>query len=68
VKPAATTPGAVVTGIAARDAARATAYASKHNIAATYGSYAELLAAPGVDAVYNPLPNGLHGVWTVRAL
>ena len=68
VKPATTTPGAVVTGIAARDAARATAYASKHNIANAYASYAELLAAPSVDAVYNPLPNGLHGVWTVRAL
>jgi predicted dehydrogenase len=68
VKPAATTPGAVVTAIAARSADRARAYAAKHGIATAYGSYAELLADPSIDAVYNPLPNGLHGAWTIRAL
>jgi predicted dehydrogenase len=68
VKPAAATDGAVVTAIAARDADRARAYAAKHGIATSYGSYAELLADPAVEAVYNPLPNGLHGAWTIRAL
>ncbi|HZQ56717.1 MAG TPA: Gfo/Idh/MocA family oxidoreductase [Acidimicrobiales bacterium] len=68
VKPARATPGAVVTAIAARDEGRARAYADKHRIATAYGSYAALLADPAVDAVYNPLPNGLHGTWTVRAL
>jgi len=68
VKPAATTPGAVVTAVAARDGDRARAYATKHAIGKAYGSYGELLADADIDAVYNPLPNGLHGVWTVRAL
>jgi predicted dehydrogenase len=68
VKAAASTSGAVVTAIAARDGDRARAYAAKHHIPTAYGSYAELLADPGVDAVYNPLPNGLHGAWTIRAL
>jgi predicted dehydrogenase len=68
VKPAATTPGAVVAAVAARDGERARAYATKHGIASAYGSYAELLADPAIDAVYNPLPNGLHGAWTIRAL
>ncbi|TFG94091.1 MAG: Gfo/Idh/MocA family oxidoreductase, partial [Myxococcales bacterium] len=33
-----------------------------------FDSYDELLACPEIDAVYNPLPNGLHCEWTIRAL
>ena len=31
-------------------------------------SYEELVNDPEIDAVYNPLPNGLHGNWTIAAL
>ena len=33
-----------------------------------HDTYEALLADPGIDAVYNPLPNGLHGRWTIAAV
>ncbi len=68
VQPARRVPGATVTAVAARDAARAVAFAVKHGVPRVLGSYEALLADPDVDAIYNPLPNSLHATWTVRAL
>ena len=53
--------------VASRDAARAKAYAAEWDIPVAYGSYEALLADPEIDAIYNPLPNGLHAEWTIRA-
>ena len=53
--------------IASRDESRARAVADEFGISRAYGSYEELLADPDLDAVYNPLPNGLHAEWTKRA-
>ena len=53
--------------VASRDAARAKAYAAEWDIPVAYGSYDALLADPEIDAIYNPLPNGLHAEWTIRA-
>jgi predicted dehydrogenase len=54
--------------VSSRDAARAADYAQRHGIAQSYGSYAALLANPAIDAVYIPLPNGLHAEWAIAAL
>lgn len=43
------------------------ATASLSDPSATYSDYDELLADPGVAAVYVPLPNSLHRHWTERA-
>jgi len=57
-----------VTAIASRDLAKARKAASELGIEKAYGSYEELLAAPDIDAIYNPLPNHLHVPWSIRAL
>ena len=68
LRPARVTPGVEVRAVAARDRDRAEVFAAKHNVPVVRGSYAELLADEDIDAVYNPLPNGLHAEWTLRAL
>jgi xylose dehydrogenase (NAD/NADP) len=57
-----------VVAVASRDLARAESYAREHGIGRAYGSYEELLADPGVDGVYIPLPNSQHIEWSIRAL
>jgi D-xylose 1-dehydrogenase (NADP+, D-xylono-1,5-lactone-forming) len=57
-----------VVAVASRDAARAEAYAREHGIERSYGSYDELLADDGVEAVYISLPNSMHVDWSIRAL
>jgi D-xylose 1-dehydrogenase (NADP+, D-xylono-1,5-lactone-forming) len=57
-----------VVAVASRSHERATAYAHEHGIPSAYGTYDELLADPEVEAVYIPLPNGLHVEWSMRAL
>jgi predicted dehydrogenase len=68
VKPARTVPRAALVALAARDRTRAQAFADKHGVPFVHDSYEALLADPEVDAVYNPLPNGLHAEWTIKAL
>jgi len=68
VKPAADLPGVEVVAVAARDRTRAERFAAKHAIPTVHDSYDALIADPRVEAVYNPLPNGLHGRWTIAAL
>ncbi len=49
-----------VAAIASRSIDRARSAAASLGIPRAYGSYEELLAAPDIEAVYNPLPNHLH--------
>jgi predicted dehydrogenase len=58
---------ASVVAIASRDLGKARDAATSLGIPKAYGSYEELLADPDIDAVYNPLPNQLHVLWTAKA-
>jgi predicted dehydrogenase len=68
IRPATGNDEVAVAAVAARDVSRAQAFATKHGIARVHQSYEALIADPGLDAVYIPLPNGLHGRWTRAAL
>jgi predicted dehydrogenase len=68
VKAATTLPEVEVVAIAARNRERAEKFAKRHDIATVHDTYEALIADPEVDAIYNPLPNGLHGRWTIAAL
>ncbi|WP_440901238.1 Gfo/Idh/MocA family protein [Actinosynnema sp.] len=68
VKPALKSSAAEVVAVAARDPERARAFADKNLVPKVFDDYRALLDDPDVDAVYNPLPNGLHGKWTLKAL
>jgi len=68
IKPARRVDDVEVVAVAARDRAKASKFANKHGIGRVHDSYDALLADPDIDAVYNPLPNGLHGKWTIAAL
>ena len=54
--------------VAARDRDRAEAFASAHGVERVVDSYADLVADPEIEVVYNPLANGLHGPWNLAAL
>lgn len=67
-RPARDVDEAVVTTVAARDPQRAAAYARKHGIPKVAPNYEAVVEDPDVDAIYNPLPNGLHAEWTLAAI
>jgi predicted dehydrogenase len=68
INPARSNDEVEIVAVAARNHDRAVEYAAEHDIPTVHDSYEALLADPNVDVVYNPTPNGLHGVWTVAAV
>lgn len=60
--------GARIVAVGARDRGRAEVYAREHGIERVVDDYEALVTDPEVEAVYNPLPNGLHTEWNLRAI
>ncbi len=59
---------AKLTAIAGRNPEKTEKHALALNPEVTYNSYDDLLAAKDIQAVYIPLPNGLHKEWILKAL
>ena len=65
--PAAAT-GARLVAVAARDRNRAETFARAHGVERVLTSYADVIADPEVEAIYNPLANSLHAPWNIEAI
>ena len=62
ISPAATL-GHRVVAVAARDRGRAETFARSYGVERVVDTYADLVADPEVDVVYNPLANAFHAPW-----
>jgi predicted dehydrogenase len=62
------TPGAVLVAVASRDIANAQGFAGEFGAGASYGSYQELVDAPGIDLVYIGTPHPMHAQNALMAL
>jgi predicted dehydrogenase len=60
--------GARVTAVGSRSLVRARAFATRHGVERAHGSYAELLADPGVDVLYVATPHPQHHAVALGAL
>ncbi len=61
-------PGAELAAVASRSAERAAAFAAEHGIDRVHGSYADIVADPGVDVLYIATPHPQHLAVTLAAL
>lgn len=68
IKPARGVDEVQIGAVAARDPARAAAFARKHGIEVVHPTYQALLEDASLDAVYVPLANSLHARWSIAAL
>ncbi|MDL1901183.1 Gfo/Idh/MocA family oxidoreductase [Anaerolineae bacterium CFX9] len=57
---------AEVAAVASRSLEKARTFAAANDIPKAFGSYEELLASPEIDAIYIPLPNSEHAIWSIR--
>src|SRR6266536_746012 len=68
IVPAARDTGARLVAVAARDRTRAEEFAAAHGVERVHDAYADVIADPEVEAIYNPLANGLHAPWNLAAI
>ncbi|EJD07630.1 NAD-binding protein [Fomitiporia mediterranea MF3/22] len=71
ILPAKSHPEITIHAVASRDKTKAELFGKKYGIPKVFfgaTAYQDMLDDPEIDVVYNPLPNGLHFEWTLKAL
>lgn len=68
IAPAREVDGVLVQAVAARDPARARAYAETHSIPSVHGTYGALIESPDIDLVYIATPPLNHAALAIQAL
>lgn len=68
IQPARSLQSVRVTAVGGREPARTRQYAARWKIPAALSDYSAVIQHDDVDVIYNPLPNSLHGRWTLEAL
>jgi predicted dehydrogenase len=58
----------VAVSVGSRDLERGRTWAEQQSVERAVQGYDAVIADPDVEAVYIPLPNGLHADWTIAAL
>ncbi len=66
--PAENHPEIELIAVSSREGSKAKDYARAHSIKKDYSDYDSVIIDEEVEAIYIPLPNGLHYEWAVKAL
>lgn len=56
----------LLVAVGSRSQETADAFGEEFGVERRYASYDELIADPGVEVVYNSLPNHMHAEWTIK--
>jgi predicted dehydrogenase len=68
INPLKNLPNGKAYAIAARDRTKAEKFAKANGVPVVHDTYDAVIADPNVHAIFNPLPNGLHMEWSIKAL
>jgi predicted dehydrogenase len=60
--------GGIAVTVGSRDGERARSWAAANGVRECVEGYASVIEDTEIDAIYIPLPNGLHAEWTIAAL